>query len=171
MSSALYAHKVNTLFWHDVDDATCFGFAKHQVTPFHLHSSGETLYAWHVLPLDVYARNEVALRKEDRPEPVVEDITSRMAFKLLQSPDARVVVSCTSLLRPINLASFTVLTAHFERSPRQRRPHRSRLADGYISLPLHATQHARFDHRLPRLRQIQRLAYRSWTHCRWRCAR
>lgn len=93
--SALYAHKVNTLFWHDIDDPTEFGFAKHQVTPFNVQTSDvEILYAWHVLPLDVYTRNEAALKEESRPNPVVEDVTSTLAFQLLRSPDSRVVISC-----------------------------------------------------------------------------
>lgn len=104
--SALYAHKINTLFWHDIDDPTEFGFARNQVTPFALASSdGEALYAWHVLPLDVYTRNEAALRSEERANAVSQDIASSLAFKLLQAPDARVVISCTlSLLSslPVN---------------------------------------------------------------------
>lgn len=100
-SSALYAHKINTLFWHGIDDATQFGFAKHQVTPFDIQTpDGEVLYAWHVLPLDMYITNEQALRDEKRPKPIVEDIKSTLAFKLLQSPDSRVVISCTSSATP-----------------------------------------------------------------------
>lgn len=96
-SSALYAHKINTLFWHDIDDATHFGFAKHQVTPFNIPTpDGETLYTWHVLPLDVYTRNEQTLVDEHRPDAIVKDITSSSAFKLLRSPEARVVISCSS---------------------------------------------------------------------------
>jgi hypothetical protein len=96
--SALYAHKFNTLFYHNINNAEQFGFAKGQVTPFNIRTpDGETLYAWHILPLDVYARNEKALRDDPRRSGPVEHFESTTAFKLLSSSaDARVVVSCAS---------------------------------------------------------------------------
>ena len=98
-SSALYAHKFNTLFYHDINNAEVFGFAKGQVTPFNIGTpDGETLYAWHILPLDVYARNEKALGNGSRPSGPVESFQNTTAFKLLStSAEARVVVSCASL--------------------------------------------------------------------------
>lgn len=98
---ALYAHKINTLWLgDDLNAPESFGFAKHQVTPFNLRTpDGETLYAWHVLPVDVYARNEKALREEQRPHGPVDDLTQTSAFRLLTAKDAepaRVVVTCTS---------------------------------------------------------------------------
>lgn len=94
-ASALYAHKFNTLFLQDVHDGEVFGFSKNQVTPFNLRTpDGETLYAWHVLPLDQYALHEKAIRNELRPQNgPVEDFTSTTAFQLLKSDDARVVIS------------------------------------------------------------------------------
>lgn len=95
MHSALYAHKFNTLFLQDIDDTEQFGFAKNQVTPFHLKTpDGETLYAWHVLPDDVYARNDRAIRDAKRPHGPVDDFTKTEAFGSLKSQPARVVVSC-----------------------------------------------------------------------------
>lgn len=75
-----------------------YGFAKHQVTPFHLPTrDGEILYAWHILPLDQYVRHEAAILQEARPpNAVVPDLTQTTAFKLLTSnhpSPARVVVS------------------------------------------------------------------------------
>ncbi|KXT11486.1 hypothetical protein AC579_2410 [Pseudocercospora musae] len=92
---ALYAHKFNTLFLQDVHDGEVFGFSKNQVTPFNLRTpDGETLYAWHVLPLDQYALHEKAVRHEHRPQKgPVEDFTSTTAFQLLKSRDAKVVIS------------------------------------------------------------------------------
>ncbi|OQO13844.1 hypothetical protein B0A51_18482 [Rachicladosporium sp. CCFEE 5018] len=83
---ALYAHKFNTAFWHDLNDAEQFGFAKNQVTPFNITTpDGQTLYAWHVLPIDAYARNEWALGDLHRPSGIVEDVTRSLPFRLLSS--------------------------------------------------------------------------------------
>ena len=95
--SALYAHKFNTLFWHDINDPEEFGFGRNQVTPFNIPTpDGETLYAWHILPLDVYTRNEESLRSEKRSHGPVDDPTDTSALHHLTSSDARVVVSCKS---------------------------------------------------------------------------
>jgi len=96
---ALYAHKINTLFrGDDLSKPEAFGFAKHQVTPFNLRTpDGETLFAWHILPTDVYARHEKALRAEDRPHGPVDDFTATSAFSLLTGDDpapAKLVVTC-----------------------------------------------------------------------------
>lgn len=98
---AVYAHKINTLFAGDkLNKPEAFGFAERQVTPFNLETpDGETLYAWHVLPVDVYARNERALRGEERPAGPVEDFTTTSAFRLLTTEEpepAKVVVTCAS---------------------------------------------------------------------------
>ncbi|KAF2716438.1 alpha/beta-hydrolase [Polychaeton citri CBS 116435] len=78
---ALYAHHVNTNFYHDLDDHQQFGFAPGQVRPFSIVTSdGETLYAWHILPLDVYVKNEKLLRSENRS---IIDYQHSLAFKLL----------------------------------------------------------------------------------------
>lgn len=91
---ALYAHKINTLFLHDIDNGERFGFAKGQVTPFTIQTAdGETLYAWHVLPVDAYARNERLLREEAAH---IGDFSNKHAFHLLTSSEVRVVVSCKS---------------------------------------------------------------------------
>jgi abhydrolase domain-containing protein 12 len=97
MNSALYAHKVNTVLWHDIDNAEQFGFAKNQVTPFHIPTpDGETLYAWHVLPIDAYMHHEKALGKVERPHGSAADFTKTLPFQLLTSKQhpARVVVNC-----------------------------------------------------------------------------
>lgn len=99
--SALYAHKINTLFWQDVHDAEHFGFAKGQVTPFTIKTpDGQTLYAWHVLPLDAYIRNAESLSASERPQGPVEDFTKTLPFELLSSTStpARVVVNCELFL-------------------------------------------------------------------------
>ena len=97
LPSALYAHKINTLAWHNIDDAEQFGFARGQVTSFNISTpDGQTLYAWHVLPIDAYLRNEKTLREVDVHQVPVADLTQTLPFKLLtaSSPSARVVVNC-----------------------------------------------------------------------------
>jgi len=97
---AVYANHINTLFLgDDLSKPEAFGFAKNQVTPFNIQTpDGETLFAWHILPTDVYARHESVLRAEDRPQGPVADITDTKPFRLLtaeESAPARVVVTCT----------------------------------------------------------------------------
>jgi hypothetical protein len=86
------------LFLKDLNDTESFGFAPNQVTPFILQTPDhENLYAWHVLPADVYAENEQEIRSEKRPLAPVSDITDTIGFRLLTSkegPPARVVVYC-----------------------------------------------------------------------------
>lgn len=100
--SALYANSFNTLWWDNLNDGEAFGFAEHQVTPFNLRTpDGENLYAWHILPTDVYARNEKQILEEERPsDRPIDDFTTTVPFRLLTSNDAspaRVLVSCTSM--------------------------------------------------------------------------
>lgn len=101
-SSALYANKINTLFFHDLNHGLYFGFADGQVTPFEITTpDGQTLYAWHVLPLDVYARHERKLRTGERHKTPLADFAKTLQFQLLSSsadPPARVVISCRSSL-------------------------------------------------------------------------
>ncbi|KAI7522867.1 hypothetical protein KC331_g19013, partial [Hortaea werneckii] len=96
---ALYAHKINTLFLGDnLSDPEQFGFSKNQVTPFNLPKpDGETLYAWHILPLDVYTRNEKSIQNEvRRRDGPVDDFTQTKPFHLLTANDpepARVIIN------------------------------------------------------------------------------
>lgn len=94
---ALYANKFNTLFLgDDLSNGEAYGFAKHQVTPFNLTTpDGETLYAWHVLPINVYTSNEKTILSEERSAGPVEDFTKTSAFHYLAQGDAKVVVTCT----------------------------------------------------------------------------
>lgn len=89
----LYAHKFNTLFWHDLNKPEYWGFASHQVTPFSLRTAdGETLYAWHVLPLSAYLKNEDKFQAQSRG--FADDVTTTESFKILrEDPNARLVVS------------------------------------------------------------------------------
>lgn len=88
----VYLHKIQMTWFKDLDIPESFGFMRNQVTTFFLESSdGEKLHAWHILPVELYRKREVALLEE--PVGVVSDITSRHAFKLLRNdPDARLIL-------------------------------------------------------------------------------
>lgn len=64
-----------------------------QVAPFNLTTSdGETLFCWHVLPLDIYLDNENEIvQKYNGP---VDDLKESLSYKLLSNdPKSRVVVN------------------------------------------------------------------------------
>ncbi|KAL8742629.1 MAG: hypothetical protein Q9190_004923 [Brigantiaea leucoxantha] len=79
-------------WFKDLDVPESFGFLRGQTTPFAIKSpSGGTLYAWHILPLEIYRQHELSLIAE--PSGFVLDFTSRLAFNLLHDdPDARLII-------------------------------------------------------------------------------
>ncbi|CEJ85289.1 hypothetical protein VHEMI03725 [[Torrubiella] hemipterigena] len=87
----LYAHKINT-WWTDLNEPEAWGFAKNQVSPFGLKTTdGETLYAWHILPLPIYLQNEELLVNE--PTGYIQDITQATSFRLLkEDPKAKLIL-------------------------------------------------------------------------------
>lgn len=88
----VYLHKIQMTWFKDLDVPETFGFLRSQTTPFSIQSStGGTLYAWHVLPIELYRQHESALVAE--PSGFASDITSRLAFKLLRDDhDARLII-------------------------------------------------------------------------------
>lgn len=88
----LYAHKVHTLWWNDVNKPEQWGFAQNQVTPFTLEApDDETIYAWHILPLPLYLQNEVAIANQ--PSGFSKDFTQTESFRLLkEDPESRLVL-------------------------------------------------------------------------------
>ncbi|KAI1309924.1 alpha/beta-hydrolase [Xylaria venustula] len=87
-----YAHRLNTVFWHDLNEAEYWGFARNQVTPFTLQSGNEALYAWHILPLRSVLEHEDEL--SIAPTGFANDITETESFKILKrDPAARLVIS------------------------------------------------------------------------------
>ncbi|CAI6335735.1 unnamed protein product [Periconia digitata] len=91
---ALYMHKVNSDGWHNIVNPEEFGFAKGQVTPFWLDTSdGEQLFCWHVLPMDVYLKNEHEIAMKTTGG-VVDDFQSSVgAMFLKKDVKSRVVVN------------------------------------------------------------------------------
>ncbi|KAL8667374.1 MAG: hypothetical protein Q9202_000590, partial [Teloschistes flavicans] len=88
----VYLHKISMTWFKDVDVPESFGFLKNQVTSFFIHTSdGVSLYAWHILPVELYRRNQGPLIAE--PTGFVPDFTSRAAFQLLRyDQEARLVI-------------------------------------------------------------------------------
>ena len=89
---AIYLHRVTLTRFQDVNVSEQWGFLRNQVTPFQLTTpDGETLHAWHILPLDLYRSNERALRNESTV--LCHDIKEALGFKLLKpDPDSRLVL-------------------------------------------------------------------------------
>ncbi|KAI9767133.1 MAG: hypothetical protein M1840_005922 [Geoglossum simile] len=89
---ALYAHKLHTAYFRDLNKPEQFGFAKNQTSPFSVRTpDGEKLYAWHILPLAVYAKNEQLL--VGQAPGYTEDYTATESFKLLvNDPESRLVI-------------------------------------------------------------------------------
>lgn len=74
--------------------------------PFNITTpDGETLYAWHVLPLSVYDQYESELLQEAQDdEGQTKPYEDSFAFKLLtEDPSSQVIISC--LYTPSLLAS------------------------------------------------------------------
>lgn len=108
--SSLYMHKLHTAYFEDLNKPEQWGFAskiaplystvtsdrpaENQITPFNFTTpDDETLYAWHVMPLGLYAKHEKEIIKQ--PSGLVEDIRDTKAFDLLSSdPQARLIISC-----------------------------------------------------------------------------
>ena len=88
----VYLHKIQMTWFKDLNVPESFGFLRSQTTPFAIKSSaGGPLYAWHILPVELYRQHEAALLAE--PSGFATDITSRFAFKLLRDdPDARLII-------------------------------------------------------------------------------
>jgi abhydrolase domain-containing protein 12 len=88
----IYLHRVALTWFQDINVPEQWGFLRNQVTPFQLKTpDGETLHAWHVLPLEVYRTHQKDLREE--PIGLCDDIEKRLSFKLLRDdPDTRLVL-------------------------------------------------------------------------------
>lgn len=69
-----------------------WGFLKGQVTPFRLSTpDGETIQAWHILPLGLYLKHEQALVAEPSGG-FIDDTTTRLSFNLLRSDPSALLV-------------------------------------------------------------------------------
>lgn len=83
-----YLHKAPIWWGQKLDKPESFGFLHNQVLPFRIPTSdGQSLYAWLVSPLALYARNEAAFLDREGTNGE-EDI----AIRLLREPDSRLVI-------------------------------------------------------------------------------
>ncbi|KAK5653738.1 hypothetical protein OQA88_7894 [Cercophora sp. LCS_1] len=91
---AVYLHKITLTWFKDLNVPEQFGFAHHQVTPFHIPTSeGEKLHAWHVLPLGAYLENEQDLLAQGPGAGSVDSFQDTLNFRLLKgNPNARLVL-------------------------------------------------------------------------------
>ncbi|KAM3069158.1 hypothetical protein ACMFMG_010679 [Clarireedia jacksonii] len=91
----MYVHKLHPphAWCADLNRPENFGFAKNQVSPFNISTpDGEVLYAWHVIPIALYAQHEPEILK--RSPGFVDDITITKGFTLLRDdPEARLIVN------------------------------------------------------------------------------
>lgn len=89
---AVYLHKIQMTWFKDLDVPELFGFMRNQVTPFAIPTaSGEQLYAWHILPIELYRKHEPGLIAETSGFAL--DIKSRLGFELLRNDaDARLII-------------------------------------------------------------------------------
>lgn len=67
---------------------------ENQVTPFQLQTpDGETIYAWHIMPLPLYLQHEAAVSTQKLG--LCNNFTQTESFRLLASdPEARLIISC-----------------------------------------------------------------------------
>ncbi|EQL00779.1 hypothetical protein G6O67_007546 [Ophiocordyceps sinensis] len=89
---ALYAHKINSLRWADINRPERWGFASNQVTPFTLDTpDGESVYGWHITPLPLYLRNEARLTRQALGHS--PHFAKTESFRLLkEDPEARLIL-------------------------------------------------------------------------------
>ena len=91
-SQAIYLNHLTLTWFQDLGIPEQWGFLKGQVTPFRLSTpDGETIHAWHILPLGLYRRHEQDLVAETAG--FVDDVTTSLSFKLLRDdPEALLVL-------------------------------------------------------------------------------
>ena len=88
----VYLHKIQMTWFKELNTPEAFGFLHNQVTPFSIPTQdGGSLFAWHILPVELYHRHEAALSAE--PAGFVSEVASRLSFKLLRDdPEAKLVI-------------------------------------------------------------------------------
>ncbi|KAK2868044.1 hypothetical protein FQN49_003210 [Arthroderma sp. PD_2] len=110
----IYLHKIQMTWFKNLDTPELWGFLHNQATPFFIKTpDGHSLYAWHILPLELYRRHEQELTVE--PSGFVSDFPSRLVFKLLRDdPEARLVLhfhgaagTVASGYRPLNYRALS----------------------------------------------------------------
>lgn len=93
-------HRLKLTWLRDLTKPELFGFAKNQVTPFFLNTTdGESIFAWHVVPLGAYMEHRDDLVAQDTG--IVADPTTSKGLQLLMAdPEARLIIHCAFLPTP-----------------------------------------------------------------------
>ncbi|KAI0189905.1 Alpha/Beta hydrolase protein [Astrocystis sublimbata] len=87
----IYLNRVKLTWFQDANVPEQWGFLRNQVTPFFLNTpDGESLHAWHILPLGLYQQNRAALSAE--PQGLTLDIKERLSFKFLRDDPSSLLV-------------------------------------------------------------------------------
>lgn len=88
----VYLHAIQMTWFKDLDTPEVFGFLRNQVTPFRMPSrDGGLLYAWHILPVGVYYKNEKQLSRMDSPRSKPQ--SKPLPLELLRNdPEALLVI-------------------------------------------------------------------------------
>ncbi|KAF8253806.1 alpha/beta-hydrolase [Wilcoxina mikolae CBS 423.85] len=113
-NNAIYMQKLKLTWRQDLTQPEQFGFAKNQVTPFYLNTSdGESIFAWHVLPLGAYMEHREELAEQETglvPEPT----KTKNLQLLMKDPEARLIIhfhgnagTVGAGVRPIYLRSLS----------------------------------------------------------------
>lgn len=71
---------------------------ENQITPFNFTTPDhEIIYAWHVMPLGLYAKHEAEILQQ--APGFTEDITATKAFQLLRDdPESKLIILCGYLV-------------------------------------------------------------------------
>ncbi|RPA76324.1 alpha/beta-hydrolase [Ascobolus immersus RN42] len=90
---AIYMHKLQLTWRRDLTKPEEFGFARNQVTPFYIDTpDSESIFAWHILPLRLYASHRDTLVEE--PSGIAKEFDSSLGLQLLRDdPEARLIIS------------------------------------------------------------------------------
>jgi abhydrolase domain-containing protein 12 len=84
----IFLHQITPTWGLDMNIPDQWGFLRNQVSSFHQKTpDGETLHAWHILPLETYRNNQRELREE--PTGHCANIEERLSFKLLRDDQPR----------------------------------------------------------------------------------
>lgn len=87
----IYLQSLTQTWGQDLNIPEQWGFLHNQVTPFALNTpDGETLHAWHILPLGLYRRNEQKILEE--PSGLAPDFNQRLASELLRGDPESLLV-------------------------------------------------------------------------------
>ena len=89
---AVYLHKIQMTWFKDLNVPESFGFLRNQVTPFNVENvQGDYLYAWHILPLELYHQHEAEIIQQNGG--FCPDFQSTKSFRLLRDdPEAILII-------------------------------------------------------------------------------